>query len=106
MNMKTTNNLPAAHSSTGPKTDEGKKKSSMNALRHGLASAAVVLPNEDPAEFQAILDEWNDLFQATDPVTAALVEQAVTAKWRLERCQRVESQRLAELVRHAADRYD
>jgi len=34
-----------AQQSTGPRTDAGKKTSSLNALRHGLTSRIVVLPD-------------------------------------------------------------
>ena len=51
-------NARNAQHSTGPKSDEGKKRSSMNALKHGLTAVEAVLPNEDPDAYQATLDQW------------------------------------------------
>ena len=42
-----------AQLSTGPRTPEGKKRSSLNALRHGLSGQIVVLPNEDMQAYLA-----------------------------------------------------
>ncbi len=41
-------NIANAQHSTGPKTPEGKKKSSLNALRHGLTGQIVVMPDRRP----------------------------------------------------------
>src|SRR5271155_3556862 len=38
--------------STGPKTPEGKKRISLNALRHGLTGQIVVMPTEDLQAYQ------------------------------------------------------
>ncbi len=50
--------LAANHSnaqlSTGPKTPEGKKASSMNALRHGLAARELVIRPEDRPAFEEL----------------------------------------------------
>ena len=40
-------NRANARHSTGPKTEVGKKQSSLNALRHGLTGQIVVMPYED-----------------------------------------------------------
>ena len=48
MNTASINRENAQHS-TGPKTEAGKQKSSLNALRHGLTGQTVVMPAEDLA---------------------------------------------------------
>jgi hypothetical protein len=71
---------------TGPVTDEGKARSSANALRHGLAARRfLLLPDEDPAELErhclTLQDEWR-------PISAAehrLVRQIAIGEWRLGR---------------------
>jgi len=39
--------------STGPRTESGKQRASLNAIRHGLNGASPVLPSEDPAAYEA-----------------------------------------------------
>ena len=34
--------------SRGPKTDEGKRRSRTNAVKHGMRAEVLPLPNEDP----------------------------------------------------------
>src|SRR5205823_4353921 len=96
--MATTANRSAANArnarhSTGPKSEAGKKRSSKNALKHGLTSNDAVLPNENPDAFQEQLDQWLEYDQPTDPAHAAVIERAVSAKWKLDRCTRLETQR-------------
>ena len=45
-----------AQSSTGPRTADGKARSSQNALKHGFCAKYPVFPGEDPAEFAAFCD--------------------------------------------------
>jgi hypothetical protein len=47
-----------ARQSTGPRTEVGKKISSLNALRHGLTSCIVVLPTEDLAAYKTFSEEF------------------------------------------------
>ena len=69
-------NARNAQKSTGPRSDEGKKSSSMNALKHGLTAVQAVVSNEDPADYQATLDQWLAFDQPTDPAHAAVIERA------------------------------
>ena len=59
-------NRANAQKSTGPRTAEGKARSSQNAVKHGLtAKEGPVLPGEDPAEFETFVEA---LFEDIDTV--------------------------------------
>jgi len=99
-------NRKNARKSTGPRTPEGKARSALNALKHGLTAAEVVLPNEDAGAFQAEMADWVDHFRPGDPAQRGMIERAVHAGWKLRRCARVETATLGARVRHAADRFE
>lgn len=81
-----------ALSSTGPATPEGKAIVRLNAVKHGLrADSLILLPGEDPAEFQTRLDGWNQTHRPATPRAAELVRDAVVLSWRIDRAVRFES---------------
>src|SRR6185437_13319123 len=98
-------NARNAQKSTGPKSEQGKKRSSRNALKHGLTAEELVLPGESADDYDDRLTEWTDYYEPQGPAQRALIERAVAAQWRLERVARVETQRLAARVRHADGQY-
>src|SRR5271168_532589 len=53
---------------TTGRTPEGKARSSLNALRHGLTARVVVLPSEDMDAYQAFSKEIVDSLDAQTPV--------------------------------------
>src|SRR6266849_4781573 len=53
-------NRANAQHSTGPKTDAGKQRSSLNALRHGLTGHTIVLPTEDLAAYERFTKRFFD----------------------------------------------
>ena len=80
-----------AAKSTGPRTPEGKARSSMNALTHGLTAETLCLPSEDPAALDAIHTGFRDSYQPTDFVEDALIQEASLHYWRLMRYMRMET---------------
>ena len=80
----------------GPKTPEGKARSRFNALKHGMSTKLPVLPQEDPEAYRQRLDAWMTHLEPRNPVEQFLIEQAVTASWRLERADRMETASLTD----------
>ena len=66
--------------------------SSMNRLTHGCRSTKTVLPSEDPAEYEFVLQCWLELYDPQTPEVATLVDETAHAHWFLKRC----AKRLAE----------
>ena len=76
--------------STGPKTQQGKRNSSANALLHGFTAKKHVLDCEDPHEFQRLTEAYASLYQPADEAAAEVVRQLVTAQWSLQRTRLIE----------------
>src|SRR5271166_1673205 len=71
--------------STGPKTEAGKQKSSMNALRHGLTGQIIVMPGEDLEAYQQHVKSFTDDLQPVGAVETNLVQSLADCSWRLNR---------------------
>lgn len=69
----------------GPKTPRGKAHARMNRLSHGLRAELVVIPGEDPKEFEALRLNLEEYYQPVGPVEEDLVEQIVECVWRRRR---------------------
>src|SRR5580700_5231370 len=93
-----TNRANSQHS-TGPRTEAGKQRSSMNALRHGLTAASVVLPSDDPAAYQDHRSRFMDEYQPSTPTETQLVQELVDTSWRLNRIPLLEADVLARASR-------
>jgi hypothetical protein len=90
-----------AQKSTGPKTAEGKDRSRFNAVKHGMAAKTLVLPGEDPEAFQMRIEAWSADLQPQDDVEQYLVDRAAAVSWQLDRADRADTARLADLIRTA-----
>ena len=71
--------------SKGPKTPEGKARSAQNSRRHGSLANIVVLIEENPEAFQALMADLDGRLRPQDIVEAHLVETMAVAQWRQER---------------------
>src|ERR1700689_87442 len=84
-------NRANAQHSTGPKSAEGKKQSSLNALRHGLTGQIVVMPNEDLQAYQSHLKSFTDEYHPKGATEAHLVQSLADTSWRLNRVAALET---------------
>ncbi|MCP5117041.1 MAG: hypothetical protein GY953_39965 [bacterium] len=96
-------NRQNAKKSTGPRTREGKRRVSQNALKHGLSASQVVIPGEDEAELERLGEAFVETLEPRNEVEVALVRQMVTAEWRLRRIDRVEAATVKHLLRQRKD---
>ncbi len=81
--------------SRGPLTEEGKARSSRNAIRHGLLSNCVVIGSESSESFQALFDLHLQRFAPVDEVEFGMIEEMTAAYWRLRRAWTIETHLLA-----------
>jgi len=88
------NRLNAQHS-TGPRTEEGKARSSMNALTHGLSAADPVLPDEDREAFEKLVQDFVDEYQPQNATEIRLSRELASISWRLDRIPALEAALLA-----------
>ena len=88
-------NRANAQFSTGPKTQEGKKKSSLNALRHGLNSQAVLLPHEDAIAFARHNKNCFDDLRPKGFVEEQMTQSLADLSWRINRMRNMETNLLA-----------
>jgi hypothetical protein len=76
---------------TGPKSATGKAIVSQNATRHGFLSQRLFVGDEDPSEFQSLVDDLNNSLSPVATLEFALVEKIAVIMWRQRRLVRAES---------------
>src|SRR6202521_592885 len=84
-------NKANAQKSTGPRTEAGKQRSSLNALRHGLTGQTVVLPTEDHAAYQRHSQSFLDEYRPKEATETQLVQSLIDTSWQLNRAAAVET---------------
>jgi hypothetical protein len=91
--------------STGPRSEDGKKRSALNALQHGLTAEPPVLPTEDPGQYDELRAQMIKDLAPQGAVEAQLAEEIVDLTWRLMRATKLESGVLAKGVASVDERY-
>jgi hypothetical protein len=85
------NRLNAAKS-TGPRSLQGKARSSMNALKSGIDAQSQIIRGENVAALDALAVDYYHRFHPTTPEQRMLVDTLVDAEWLLRRFRKVEAQ--------------
>jgi hypothetical protein len=80
-----------ARLSTGPVTEDGKRKSRQNAVRHGLTAETVIDALEDADDYSAFEMAVTADFDARTAVERELVLRLASLLWRLRRATAIES---------------
>jgi hypothetical protein len=89
--------------STGPKTEAGKARAGLNALKDGSHAKTVrrVLPQEKAIELEQRINKWINELNPRNDAERELVVQAAELAWTIDRTKRSETARLAKCVRQA-----
>ena len=88
---RTAINRANSEHSTGPRTAEGKARSSQNAIRHGLLSRTPVLRSEDPAAYEQHCRRFFDEYRPATPTETQLTQELADTAWRLNRIPALEA---------------
>jgi hypothetical protein len=78
-----TANTANALLSTGPRTGEGKARSSQNARKHGLTAAQLVIAPEDRQEFDELLAQLQTEIRPQGALQQILFNRLVASAWNL-----------------------
>src|SRR5215467_7636651 len=89
-----------ARLSTGPVTEEGKKRSRQNAVRHGLTAETVIGALEDAEDYAAFEMAVTADYNAQSAVERELVLRLASLLWRLRRATAIESGLFKIQARH------
>jgi len=76
--------------STGPKTEEGKKRSSLNALRHGITGQVTTMTDKDRAAHDKLSIALMKDLAPEGAMEIQLAQRIATDSWRLNRISAVE----------------
>jgi hypothetical protein len=91
-----------APSSTGPKSEIGKRRSRRNAFRHGLTAETVIAVLEDAEDYRAFEAAIIADYDARSAVERELVLRLASLLWRIRRATSIETGLLqiqAEILR-------
>jgi hypothetical protein len=110
MHMSTLKQIAAnrrnALKSTGPTSQEGKKQSRRNALKHGLAGSGLVLPHEETTAVEERMAQWHSSLKPFDPYEVWLLEVVAVESIRVDRCRLLDRVLRADQVRRAGENRD
>jgi hypothetical protein len=92
--------------SQGPKTPEGKARSSKNALRHGLTGDFIIFEHESADDFDRLEEAYIDRYCPADLIELELVQTLATTRWRLRRIANLEANLFQNELALSADQIE
>ena len=87
--------------SSGPRTAEGKAASAANSFKHGLYAKSVVIPGEDPADYERHVADYRDRFMPGTPEQDFQVETLIEESWKRRRYSRIEAALMTKIMQNA-----
>src|SRR6266851_7243160 len=91
-------NAANAQHSTGPRTPEGRARSSQNSRTHGLAARDLVIAPEEREEFEELLNGYQTDVQPQGAAQQSVFELLVGAAWNLRRIRRMEVRACSDIT--------
>jgi hypothetical protein len=88
-------NRANAQKSSGPTSEAGRQRASLNALRHGLTGQVTVMPNEDRQAFNTFCAEIVASLNPANALEQQLAQSVAQDNWRLNRARAMEDNILA-----------
>src|SRR5579863_8350088 len=83
-------NRANAQKSTGPKTEAGKKRSALNAFRHGLTGHVVVLTEEDREAFNQLSEKTMAELQIMGEHETQIAKTYIMALWNVQKAMAIQ----------------
>jgi hypothetical protein len=96
-------NRANAQKSTGPRSVEGKSASRFNALKHGIDAASIVIPGEDPAEYDSLVAQYLIEYSPRSASESFHVDTMIRADWQKRRLETVEADLFRTIMTESPD---
>jgi hypothetical protein len=88
-------NRSNAQKSTGPKSEAGKIRSSLNGWRHGLTGQVLTMAEEDREAFEKFAREYRLACFPVGPIETQIAQSIAEDEWRLSRARAIENNVIA-----------
>ncbi len=95
-----------ANMSTGPRTPEGKEQSRSNSYKHGLTGEGIVLPHEDAAEVDDLIDTLTAEMKPKNTQARFCIGRLALLMHKMTRGALLEGKALSFRTRHAEAEFD
>jgi hypothetical protein len=73
-------------------------------MKHGMDAASVVLPGENPADYESMVATYNEELHPRSPTERFHVDTMIQANWQKHRLLRVESELYRDVIRQSGAR--